>query len=441
MRVPIMVAALIVPSAAHAFCGTYAGGAGSEIYNNASSVILAREGDMTTLTVANDFEGDTADFALLIPVPEILTPEDVTVADPAVFATVDLYSAPRTVSYRCDDAVTETHWPAASGGCGLLMGCSESSLDSGAGDIVGGEASDGVTVEAEFGVAEYDIVVLSAEGAGGLYTWLDQEGFSIPAGGEDVLQGYIDAGTYFLAAKVSLDPETVQPGSTWLSPLQFRYRSDVLSLPVQIGTISSGGVQDLIIYVVSDSQQQVGIANYPEAVIEDECMLTSDVEDFAGYYLDRLDEVTAETDRAAWVVEYGWKQSPMFNKCDPCTFQTTPQLGTAPVLLNLQEMGYERQDAYFTRIHMRYDPGQVDEDLVFYTNGTNENSQIRFVEYVRELEFAFPICGEEPLENPGYCGDSFDEARPEVGCSTMTMQVSSFFAFWMVLFAMRRRRS
>ena len=40
----------------------------------------------------------------------------------------------------------------------------------------------GVTVEAEYTVGEYDIVILSAKESSGLETWLQQSGYKIPLG-------------------------------------------------------------------------------------------------------------------------------------------------------------------------------------------------------------------------------------------------------------------
>jgi hypothetical protein len=61
---------LLALSAAHAFCGTYVGGADASLSNHASRIGIAREGTRTTLTLFNDFEGDSTDFAMLVPVPE-----------------------------------------------------------------------------------------------------------------------------------------------------------------------------------------------------------------------------------------------------------------------------------------------------------------------------------------------------------------------------------
>ena len=43
----------------------------------------------------------------------------------------------------------------------------------------------GVTIEAEFKVAEYDIVILSAKDSGGLDKWLRKNDYNIPKGANE----------------------------------------------------------------------------------------------------------------------------------------------------------------------------------------------------------------------------------------------------------------
>jgi hypothetical protein len=118
-------------------------------------------------------------------------------------------------------------------------------------------------VEAQFTEYGYDFAVLSATAADGLQAWLDDNGYAIPAGGEDILQSYIDAGVYFLAVKVNLD--VVEQVDGWLPPIQLRYASPSLSLPIRIGTISSAGAQEVVVYTLTPvAEGEVSITNFPE---------------------------------------------------------------------------------------------------------------------------------------------------------------------------------
>lgn len=385
----------LAPSPAHAFCGAYAGSAGTDLYNSVSEVAVVRQGTRTTLSVANDVEGSAgAGFAMLIPVPEVLGEDDVHVLDPGDFSVLDAYTRPRLVEYTCDDFAPTYTDP-----------CDEAFL---AGEDSAGWADSGTTattdfeveVEAQFVVGEYEIVILSAEESDDLFGWLWEEGFAVSSGAEALVQEYLDGGAYFFAAKVSADAG-IGDGDT-LSPLQFSYDSDVFSLPIRIGTAASKGQQDLIVYAITDfADGAVGISNYPEMSLEDECMLGPDfATDFSGdigaYYVDQWQSAYDAEPGADWMTEYAWGNG----HCDPCT-------GEQPDEQKLANLGFDFEamtSGYFmTRLHMRYTPEEATQDVTFYLTGRTEQQQQRYIDYVYELEDRFPICGIGMVDDPGTC--------------------------------------
>lgn len=466
---------------ARAFCGTYVGSPGEELHNRTSQVVIARQGDFTTLTLVADYEGDAADFALLLPVPESLSAGDVRVVDPAVIDRLDQYSTPRLVKYECDDALTFTHQL----GC---LGCGAKSATgyygNYTGDIVLSAAAGTVTVEAAFQVAEYDVVLLGAQGADGLYTWLDDNGFAVPPGGEDILQDYIDEGVHFLAAKIHL-PDEPSGASTRLSPLQLRYQSEAFGLPLRIGTISARDEQEVVIYAITDvTAGDVQITNFPERELEDECMWPSEdwSSDFSAFYQDRLrftlrgelpDEppetpttttppsttTTDDPSELGWITEYNWTLYQVVGDtgyhCDPCTVSVEQlydpgelaDLGfydsaggtgvyttSGTVDPNLPLAG----GALLTRLRLVYDPASVVDDLAFHTTGMHPtNKQVRYIEYDRQLEFLFPVCGEGYVEEPGMCGD---DAPAKEGAGAGLSPVPSLAAGALLALLVTRRR-
>ena len=54
---------------ASAFCGFYVAKADAKLFNKSSKVVLARDGTTTAITMANDYEGEPKEFALVVPVP------------------------------------------------------------------------------------------------------------------------------------------------------------------------------------------------------------------------------------------------------------------------------------------------------------------------------------------------------------------------------------
>ena len=82
-----------------AFCGFYVAKADTKLFNQASQVVLVRDGDRTVMTMANDFEGEPKEFAVVIPVPTFLKREQIHVGEKALVDHLDAYSAPRLVEY------------------------------------------------------------------------------------------------------------------------------------------------------------------------------------------------------------------------------------------------------------------------------------------------------------------------------------------------------
>src|SRR5438132_5952735 len=106
-------------ASAHAFCGFYVAKGDAKVFNRASQVVLVRDADRTVMTMANDFRGDPKEFAVVIPVPTLITRGQIHIADKALIDHLDAYSAPRLVEYFDEDPcriVMYDRMPAAVGG-------------------------------------------------------------------------------------------------------------------------------------------------------------------------------------------------------------------------------------------------------------------------------------------------------------------------------------
>ena len=146
----LAAAALAVPVAAHAFCGFYVSGAGDQMFNNATEVVLMRSGTRTVLSMQNNYQGPARDFAMVIPVPVVLHEGDVKTLPKEVLQKVDTMGAPRLVEYwELDPCMVEQPEPqmlyAAPMAAGADMAKDEKSKDY------------GVKIEAQFVVGEYQI--------------------------------------------------------------------------------------------------------------------------------------------------------------------------------------------------------------------------------------------------------------------------------------------
>jgi len=343
---------LAIPASASAFCGFYVSGADASLYNNATMVVLMREGQRTVLSMRNNYEGPPEDFAMVIPVPQVLQEENVQTLPEAVFTSVDRMAAPRLVEYWEDDPCAPRYVfeeePTAGA---FLEGDEEFSDDDGA----------GVRIEAQFEVGEYDIVVLSAEDSTGLDTWLRANNYNIPEGAEPYLRPYVQGGMYFFVAQVNVERVTFEDGQAMLSPLRFHYDSDDFSLPIRLGLINANGAQDLLVHILANNQRYE-VANYPNATIPTNITLHDEASENFGSFYNALFDRTISDDPSTVVTEYSWDAS----TCDPCPGPTLTEqdfltLG-ADVMPSQRTWGYT-----LTRLHARYTAEIATEDLVFRT--------------------------------------------------------------------------
>ena len=113
----------------------------------------------------------------------------------------------------------------------------------------------GVKIEAQFTVGEYEVVILSAEDAAGLDTWLRREKYNIPEGAEPVLRPYVTAGSKFFVAKVDTTKVEFKDGQAMLSPLRFHYDAQEFVLPVRLGLLNSSGTQDLLVHILAPGKR------------------------------------------------------------------------------------------------------------------------------------------------------------------------------------------
>ena len=99
----LLLLAAVSARTAFGFCGFYVAKADTKLFNKASRVVLVRDGDRTVLTMANDYEGELSEFAIVVPVPVLLKEGQVHVGDRALIERFDAFSAPRLVEYHDSD--------------------------------------------------------------------------------------------------------------------------------------------------------------------------------------------------------------------------------------------------------------------------------------------------------------------------------------------------
>jgi hypothetical protein len=352
LAIAAALAVACAPSTARAFCGFYVSGADQGLFNNATMVVMMRDGTRTVLSMQNNYQGPPEGFALVIPVPVVLAKGDVRTLPRALFQRVDTMAAPRLVEYweqdpcpMFDDADDKE------GGTGTRAKGEEGSMGSPKPKPLG------VKIEAQFDVDEYEILILSAKDSGGLDEWLREHGYKIPAGAADVLRPYVASGSKFFVAKV--DPEKVRfdGEQAMLSPLRFHYDTDTFTLPIRLGLLNAGPAQDLIVHIFSRDKRYEA-ANYTNVFIPTNLDVADGVRNRYGeFYAALFDRAIASNPRTV-VTEYAWDAT----SCDPCP---GPTLTSADLALLGGEVVKQSSGFVLTRLHARYSKESLGDDLVF----------------------------------------------------------------------------
>ncbi len=369
-------------SSAAAFCGFYVARADTKVFNRASQVALARDGNRTVITMANDFRGDPREFAMVIPVPTAITREQIHVAEPAVLAHLDAYTAPRLVEYFDADPCARPE---------LMMERALPMANSAAPVRAAADSRRaknlGVTIEARYSVGEYDILILSARQSSGLETWLRENGYRVPAGASAVLGSYIKQDMRFFVAKVNLAAQSAL-GFTTLRPLQVAYESPKFMLPIRLGMVNADGPQELFIYALT-RKGRVESSNYRTVKLRTDLEIPTYLKDpaeFATMYKAMFDAHVRREQMSAVFQEYAWDMA----WCDPCAADplSRDELRKLGVFWLDEVVGRPwedrrnvtgGQDVFVTRLHVRYDQSHFPEDLTFHETGDRTNFQGRYV--------------------------------------------------------------
>jgi hypothetical protein len=358
-------------SDASAFCGFYVAKADSKLFNKASEVVIARADDKTVITMANDFKGDVKEFALVVPVPTVLEKSQIHVGEAAVLKHLADYSAPRLVEYF-DNNPCRVLYP-ESRAMDLMQKSSPSLRES-------REKSLGVTVEAQYTVGEYDILILSATESAGLETWLAENGYRMPKGASAVLQSYLKQQLKFFVARVNVG-EQAKLGLTHLRPLQIAFESPRFMLPIRLGTVNADGPQELFIYFLT-RQGRVETTNYRTVRLPEAQEIPLYVKDrFGDFYRDLFSEQVKREQHRGVFLEYAWDMA----WCDPCAADplSADELRSLGVFWG-ESNGRSRRsmpsrDVFLTRLHVRYEAAQFPEDLLFQETSDRANFQTRYI--------------------------------------------------------------
>jgi MYXO-CTERM domain-containing protein len=363
VKVPVVLTAALtlsvslLPSRADAMCGFIAPKKppntqrAARIVNESSKVTLARSGDRTIITMANDVKGDVRSFALVIPVPTKITKKDVKVVGTEIFDQLEAMTAPRVIETQDPNPCAQPAPPQAE--------AAMADADEGEAKVARKakpRASDyGVKVEEHFKVGEYDIAILSAKESSGLIEWLNIFKYDIPQDAADVLTSYLRQGMNFFVTRVDLKKH-VKENFTFLHPLQISYTTPKLMLPIRLGMLNADGKQELHVWTITD-RGRVETTNYRTVKAHTDVPLpVFAMEELNKIYDDAFRLQSKQEGDRVVIQEFAgipqvenWRQP-----------WDARQLNLAPFGADWVPKG---RTAWVTRLHFRYDAEHFPEDL------------------------------------------------------------------------------
>ena len=250
-----------------------------------------------------------------------------------------------------------------------------------------------VKIEARYLVGEYDILILSAKESSGLKTWLNENGYKIPANAEEVLDPYIKSNLKFFVVKVN-EKEKQKLNNNFLRPIQISFNSPKFMLPIRLGMANADGDQDLIVYAFT-RKGRIECTNYRNVDIASNKNIPLFVQkNFGAFYGNLFTRQWGNEDKSVAFLEYAWNVTPVNPmKCDPC-------VGNPPTEQDLVQSGVwwlngkdwndysdidndepddGNRNVHFTRLHFRYNRKSFAQDLMFQVTPNTQNFQARYI--------------------------------------------------------------
>ena len=435
LAVSVLLAGGAAAPSAQAFCGFYVAQGDAKIFNHASKVVLARDGNRTVLTMVSDYQGNPKEFAVVVPVPVVLEKGQVHVGDAAWVDHLDAYSAPRLVEYSDPNPCpTIEAIKLKAGGVAFRGGRAD--------EVYELMALSSVRVEAQYKVDEYEIVILSATEGRALDRWLQANGYRIPDGAPAVLQSYIKQGMFFFVAKVDVQ-EQKRLGYNYLRPIQVAFESPKFMLPIRLGMVNANGPQEMFVFTLT-RQGRVEAMNYRTVRVPTGIDVPEFVKsEFPDFYRLLFADQHAKANGSAVFLEYAWVVVPGTPSCDPCTapYLTPAELRSLGAFWIPAGPG-PAGDAVLTRLHLRYDTQHFPEDLQLLMTADRENWQARYVlhhpyhgpeECPQLAEYRKGVWERRRKEAENYCsltGARFDGIRAKMGVDEKWSEPSEGLIWW-----------
>ena len=195
-----------------------------------------------TAHIQISYKGKAEDFGWLLPVDAVPT---LGIGSDELF--VQLISTTQPV-YRLQAEYNGNcpFDPSRTGGGGGSAGPASDS-DEGGGGGGGGDGYDPLVIRDNVG--PYDYAVLRADQKQPMLDWLDQNGFFVPAGTDEVVDAYIRPNAYFLALKLRKGNDVGD-----IQPVVVKYESALPMIPIVLTSVAADPDMPILVWVLGNSR-------------------------------------------------------------------------------------------------------------------------------------------------------------------------------------------
>ncbi|AKU96413.1 hypothetical protein AKJ09_03077 [Labilithrix luteola] len=239
-------------------------------------MILSISKDQSTLYDQIKYSGAPESFAWVLPISGTVT---VGLSSDAVFQALDGLTQTTVLP-------PPLNCPTRPNNCNASFGSSDSA---------GTAPNAGVTVNSRQVVGPYDTVQLSATDPAALANWLSQNGFSVPAGIQPVIDTYVGEHFDFLALKL-LPGKGVQD----MRPVRVTTPGASTVLPLRMVAAGTGSTVGISLWVVGEGRYEP--QNFPTFMVEASELSWDWTQNKSNYVDIRAQKTTAGAGRA-WEIE------------------------------------------------------------------------------------------------------------------------------------------
>jgi MYXO-CTERM domain-containing protein len=231
-------------------CGGFFCSQAQGVNQAAERIVFANNDDGTvTAVIEIQYQGPSDEFSWLLPIPSVPMGDQIQVGSSLSFqrlqqATNPQYFLTTRVEGTCDTAPT----PNGSGGTAAIGFPTDSAA--------GGQASGnhGVTVEASGLVGSFEWAVISLDAslsspADAAVTWLNDNGYDVPAGAPGLLGPYLQEGLYLLALKLQKGADA---GS--IRPIVLTYEGSKPMIPIKLTAVAANADMGVLTWLLGEGQ-------------------------------------------------------------------------------------------------------------------------------------------------------------------------------------------